>query len=564
MLASIVWPAALTGVVAAFVATIGFNPTDEGLVLTYGYRILHGQVPHLDFISPRPIGSSVLHLIDFLVPGPLLLTSRLIALTEITATALLFGALVFRRAPARWNVWQIALVAIAFVVDLHTFPLMAWYTIDGILLSLGGLVLVRAEGAGTRRRWLGLLLCGVALTTKQSFFFAPVAATFIVAWPCLRIGGGVFVRRFISSALISAIPGVVMVGVLLALGAGPAMRTQLLNAGQVDWLAVLGPSAFWAIPLVGAVVVALLVERLTRKTQTSVVAAARRVSPLLLVAAAVVILIGGGLSIDGDWGNRLVIVLLAYVAVSAALTRRRDVDAELVLVIAWMASLSWGYAVADLAAGGIVLTIAWRAWTLVGTHVRFDARTRAVLGASALVVALVAVVWGVHARQTDVYRDQPAAQLTANLSTVAPGLAGLMSTPMTLRYLDDLQACVREHPATSVAVLPDNPSLYMLMGWHDPFPIDWMLPGDSAGSEARLVQSARTLNAKGDYLVLFETFPVSELAALTPASYTALAAEVAANPDMKLPYTTGVLQQIRDQFTGGSFACATFIAVYEH
>ena len=122
MLASIVWPAALTGVVAAFVAAIGFNPTDEGLVLTYGYRILHGQIPHLDFISPRPIGSSVCRLVDFLVPGPLLLSSRLIALTEITATALLFGALVFRRAPARWNLWQIALVAIAFVVDLHTFP----------------------------------------------------------------------------------------------------------------------------------------------------------------------------------------------------------------------------------------------------------------------------------------------------------------------------------------------------------------------------------------------------------------------------------------------------------
>ncbi len=562
LVTSFAWPIGLTGLIAIFVGRLGFNPTDEGLVLTYGFRIMHGQIPHLDFISPRPIGSSVLHLIDFLIPGPLLLTSRVIALAEMTAIALLFGVLVFRSVPARWNLWQIALVVVALIVDLHTFPLMAWYTIDGVLLSLAGFVLLRAPEGGRARRWAGLLLCGVALTTKQSFFAAPVAATLLASWPCLGLAFGPFVRRFLSSALISAVPAGLMVAVLIALGAGSAMRTQLLNAGSVNVLVVFGPSGVWALLVVAVVVAALLVARATRSSSVGIVAAARQASPLLLLGTALALLLGGGLSLDGDWGNRVLMVLLAYVVIDLALTRRLDVDATLVAALGWMASLSWGYAVADLCAGGIVMMIAWRVWSLIGPMWRGKPRMGPFWVAGALVISMITIAWGVSARQNSVYRDRSAPQLTAQLSSAAPELAGLVSSPMTLRYLDDVEMCVRQHPATWVAVLPDNPALYMIMGWRNPFPIDWMLPSDYAGSDARLIQSARALSAKGDYLVLFQTFPASDLEFATPASYATLTARVASNPNMTLPDDSGVLQQIRDQLHGRVSACATFIAVY--
>lgn len=531
-------------------------------MLSYGYRILHGQIPHLDFISPRPVGSSVLHLVDFLIPGPLLLTSRLVALSEMTAIALLFGALVFRSAPARWNIWQISLVVIALIVDLHTFPLMAWYTIDGVLLSLTGFVLLRTADAGRDRRCAGLLLCGLALTTKQSFFLAPIAATLLASWPCLRTGTAAFLRRFVSSALISAIPITLMVVVLVGLGAGPAVRTQLFNAGSVDFLAVFGPSGLWALPLGALVVGAVVVGRTSLWSEGTQSTLVRHWSSAALVVVTLVILISEGLSLDGEWGNELFTVLLAYVVVRLTLTRRLDVDAALVLALGWMASLSWGYAVADLCAGGIVLTIAWRAWMLARDRVSLSAQMRVISGVAAAVVALIAVTWGVAARQSSIYRDRPAAQLTAQLSSVAAPLTGLVSTAMTMQYLDDLKTCVREHPAAWVAVLPDNPSLYMIMGWRNPFPIDWMLPSDYVGSGARLIESARTINARGNYLVIFQTFPADTLATTTPSAYSAEAAAVAANPDMTLPYAPGVLLEIRDQLHGTASACGAFIAVY--
>src|SRR5918912_610006 len=50
-------------------SSLGFNPTDDGFILAYSRRLLDGQVPHRDFISIRPVGSSYLHLIEVVIGG---------------------------------------------------------------------------------------------------------------------------------------------------------------------------------------------------------------------------------------------------------------------------------------------------------------------------------------------------------------------------------------------------------------------------------------------------------------------------------------------------------------
>ncbi|MGM0650030.1 MAG: hypothetical protein ACQES1_05925, partial [Bacteroidota bacterium] len=49
-----------------YAGTEGLNPSDDGVVLAQSWRIILGQVPHLEFISIRPVGSGVLHSIHFL------------------------------------------------------------------------------------------------------------------------------------------------------------------------------------------------------------------------------------------------------------------------------------------------------------------------------------------------------------------------------------------------------------------------------------------------------------------------------------------------------------------
>src|SRR5689334_22289340 len=88
---AVAWPVALIAAVYAVVGRLGFYPSDEGLVQAYAWRILHGEVPHRDFISPLPLGSALIHLADFAVPGPLFEVSRVIALSEYVAYSMVFA-----------------------------------------------------------------------------------------------------------------------------------------------------------------------------------------------------------------------------------------------------------------------------------------------------------------------------------------------------------------------------------------------------------------------------------------------------------------------------------------
>lgn len=59
---------------------LGFNATDEGWMLAGSRRLLDGEVPHRDFISLRPAGSSLLHVPEVAFGGDhVILLSRLAA-----------------------------------------------------------------------------------------------------------------------------------------------------------------------------------------------------------------------------------------------------------------------------------------------------------------------------------------------------------------------------------------------------------------------------------------------------------------------------------------------------
>lgn len=562
---TLLWPPAVVALLAAAVGRIGFNPTDEGMVLAYANRIVGGQVPHRDFITPRPVGASLLHMVDLFAPGPLLIRSHVITLAEMTTIAILFGVLVFRATPTRWTLPQTSLVLAALVIDLHTFPLMEWSTVDGVLLTLVGLVLLRPlSGTPPRlaQRCSGLFIAGAAVTMKQSFVLAPILASAVASWPALARGRPAFFRRFLGSGVIAAAPSAMYVGVLAALGAGPAMATQLTSQRDINPLAVFGAGGIQVVALLAAIVaVAGLGIWWMRATHPTWEPGAR-VAGAIAELSCLLILAFGRLSIGGNWGDELVQLLLVSTAVRALDGRRIDVDAILVAAIAWMTTLSYGYNNPDLVAGGVALVLVWRAAKSLDSSpihvVVSSAWKRTTAGA---VIAIVSLGASVAARTHEVYRDPPAAQLTASASTI-PALSGIAIDPTTQHYLTDITGCIRRYPARSVAVLPDNQILYLTLGIHNPFPIDWMIPSDYEGSEERLIDAARALDARGSYLVLFQTIDATQLENTSLSTYEKRARATAADPQEALPYAPGVIQPLRDALHGRVVPCGAFVAVY--
>jgi hypothetical protein len=581
----LVWIAA-GALVTWFTATVlpvGYNPTDDGFVLAQAHRILGGEVPHTDFVSPRPAGSAIIHAVTFLLPGPTLILSRAFVLLEVVVTAWCWLIVVPRVLTPR-NALQhllgaVTLAAIAF----HTFPIMAWHTIDGLLLlSLGAVGLRKGLAAPPMSRG-ALVGAGIALSAaalvKQSF--APAYAigaivvvvitrrdTVVLVRSLCRYAGGVLVP-FAYVAWVSAAGGAsdlwsqVVTGPASVSALEPLLRPlRREGPAQVQGRAI----AWMAVATVVVAVVGIVIGRARHRTDDgpgavrSVIAAVGS----MVGMAGVIVVLQGRLGLGGTWGAVLWWCAAASVATAWACTRRPDPIGVAALAVGVMTSLSWGYDNPNLVAGLLVLLVVDR--SVVAGATLLPHRTAAhvaaprlvverLVGAAVAMVTLVSLLASVHLRDRSVYRDVPAADQEVNLGAVGAGLRGVRTNVVTATFVDQVAACLRDHPASRLAVVPDAPGLPALLDRTDPLPVDWWYPLELPIDMSGVWSSVARVDSDGDYLVMFQTVRADGLpllSGLPEATATSALAD----------YPGGSITRLRAELTGEQFLCGSFVAVY--
>jgi hypothetical protein len=162
-------------IVFAFLfAPLGFNPTDDGVVLAQVERFWSGQIPFVDFISIRPFGSVFIHWPALLFGDYSLLASRYLTVFEIAFYSYAFLYFTIRRMRVEvsdLSFWCLA--GISFVLNVHSFPLMAWTTIDALfLVGIGVYIRTRVEA---NSYWLILAYALIAFAALCRQTFLPVA-----------------------------------------------------------------------------------------------------------------------------------------------------------------------------------------------------------------------------------------------------------------------------------------------------------------------------------------------------------------------------------------------------
>ncbi|GAA3996119.1 hypothetical protein GCM10022247_15090 [Allokutzneria multivorans] len=492
------WVLLLSGWAVARIGRFGFHPTDQGFTLALSWRLLHGEVPHRDAVSARPLASALLHTLDFAVPGPLFLTSAMIAMVQLVVATIALATLVTGRSVLSWGPLGTGLVAAAALVNLHTFPLMAWHTIDGIFLVACGWWALRAglRSGAALPRYGGLFLVGMAAFTKQSFVFAAaLTLTYLLARHSLS---------FLDFLWTSAFPLAYMGFVSLA-GGFTAMVEQLGGASGAwprrAFTVWESPEAATTMLWLAACTAALVLLRRKEIATFPAVFAA---------ALALLVVLQGDMLRAGDWGMVLLWALVFAVVARWALDERAPHGAVAVLALAAMSALSWGYDSPTLLGGSLVLSVLW---SLTPELPRCSLRPVAGLAVAAVVLLGTSKLVA-DAHDASPYRDQPQQELTASLGLIAPALNGLRTTPSTYRYVAQIAECVRAHPAGRVAVLPDNAFAYPALGLRNPFPLDWPLPLELVGdARERMLATVPKLNAQGDYLVLFQETGYTDLEA---------------------------------------------------
>ncbi|QWF83920.1 hypothetical protein [Amycolatopsis sp. CA-230715] len=554
------WIGALALAAGLRVGRFGFHPSDQGFILAQSWRVLHGEIPHTDIISARPLGSAVLHVLDFAIPAPLFVSSSVLAMAEISIGTVALAVLVTRKPLLTWGPGLTALVAAAALLNLNSFPLMAWHTIDGIALTAVGAWALDSglrSGSPLARR-AGLVLLGMAPLVKQSF--AP-AAVLGLAWLAMHPSTRRPVRwpRLLVDLCCLAACGAVYAGVV-TLDGGFATMVDQLTGGLPAYAERLltfwdGASIRFVWPVL-AVGLAVLGVALARRGGDRF----RVLHGVFLLAGAAVVarvVVRGGFSAELRWADLLWWAALAAVLLAGVVLHRPPWPALLVPALGLMISLSWGQDTPTLLAGSLALTVVvvladgmpavpWR------RRVRLVAASA--LGLAAVVAAGAFVVVKHDERA---YLDVSHDRLTEDLGTLTPAMAGVRTNPSTYAYLAQIGDCVRRFPAAEVAVLANNPFAYPAFGLRNPFPLEWPLPLEIiADAPQRMLDTAERLNTRGDYLVLFQTVDPDVLAKAGPVPATV-------PPDAPIIDYLGVVTGIRDALHGQPVTCGSFVGRWE-
>jgi hypothetical protein len=552
------------------VGRFGFHPSDQGFILAQAWRVLHGEVPHAEIISARPLGSAVLHAVDFALPMPLFFGSSFLSMIEIIVATIAFAALVTQRRVLAWGPGMTAMVAAASLINLNAFPLMAWHTVDGIALTACGAWALDAglRGGHALARRGGLALLGCAVFVKQSFALAAVIGVlWLLLHPATRAGAlrtARWWRRLVLDLLALGAPGLAYVA-WVSLGGGFAEMVEQLTGGVPAygerllglWLEdpeVLTRAPVRELSFFAAISVVLLAVRLPGDRLGPAGRAASWVLVLAGATAVVLTVVDGRFTGSSRWADVLWWIVAVSMLVNAAVRRKVPWAGLLVLATGFMTSLSWGNDTPTLLTGTLALTALLLLSAVVPPRPRLARRW---VTATAGCVAVAVCAWVVVVRHDQAaYLDLGHDRLTEDLGAVSPAMSGIRTNPSTFRYVQQIHDCLDRFPAGRTAVLPDNAFAYPAFGLRNPFPLEWPLPLEIVGdAPQRMLARADELNREGDYLVLFQTIPSRLLATGGPVP-----AEVPA--DTPVFDYLGLEKAIQAKLTGQVVTCGSFVGKY--
>lgn len=540
----------LVGVLFALLGTRTANLMDGGLIPAESWRILHGEVPHRDFITPRPAGSAYLHILDFVLPLPLVLASKLVTLAEIVGYTLLFALLVYRRALADLGPIHWLGIGAATLVNLHQFPLIPFYTMDGLLLLAAGYVLL-SQGLkrdSTPLITAGAAAVGLAATTKQSFWFGGVLVVGWLAFALVRREGPAAVRVLLTAA--AAGGPLLLYGGYVALRGGSRELVDQLTGTTPVWGRTLidlfrdGEHRTILLVALAALLVFVAVVEVSRRGAVPRVAelAARAGGTALVVWLAV----RDDLTFNGVWAQDFFWSVVVTGLVRSAARRSVDLPALLVAATAWMVTLSWGAPNPGLIAGSAALYLLYALWEGFSPSARLE-RFGVLAGAAAASVVVAVAFWSARG---DVEYGVQVDAMTRDGGAIASELRGVQLEPALADYLADARRCADRFPARWTAIVPEGALAYPVLGFRNPFPIDWFWSSDYTGhSRERLVASAAKVERRGNYLVLFQRARFGD----APQS----------EDYVPFPSDPPLAAAIANQLSGRRAVCGVFAAVWK-
>ncbi|HOY39599.1 MAG: hypothetical protein KBB11_11345 [Bacteroidales bacterium] len=508
-----------------YTATEGFNPTDDGVVLAQSYRLLQGEIPHLDFISIRPVFSGVMHSIHFFSPLPLLDSARWFVVLQFFIIAMAVTSIVITLSGRSFSVITVFFLQLfLFTAEILNYNLFPWTTLDAVFLSTIGMWIYLAGYNKNHflKNALAVLLFTLAAISRQNFLLPAVFVSFLVFrryfWE----------QRIIKGLLVIGIgwlPVTLYFAMLVAYSALPEFgtqlsgRTELLQTGVLQYVKQWFYSPIMFMHLLIYVLVAMHIIWGKRKQFFGNVI--RKYYQGFALIAGVWIVFMLVLHFSRTETNIIMLpfelfwLLIDLLLVLWVVRKPNETLLSFIIItllIAYTSSISLGdnspvFAVGMLAGASLLLI-----------HNMSDDNglfygNRKLFRFAFISVSILIFVLGVFSQKSVNYRDRGAKQLVYELNNVRPAFGSVRTNAITGAYYKELGNIFDTLPGAinHCVVLPHDAMFYPVFETRNPLPLDWMQPAEFVGNEQRVIESVQQLIQKPGMYFIIDKYDIKKL-----------------------------------------------------
>ena len=427
---------------------IGFNPTDDGVILAYSRRLLDGQIPHLDFISIRPVLSYLLHVPTLVIGSPdVLYFGRYIFWLQSAVIALMWMQIGEKLTGYRLNTWQFwSLASMTLFFNVHQFPHMLWTSIDGFMFFSVGIRLILYP-----QRFLQILGCfciGLSPLTKQSFFFAPFA---LLALPTQW--------KKVGSWIAAALPSVLYICMLFYFNSQEAALEQLFSKSGFMNTAILKyllSRPFWVGLIIGCWIYTI---------------PNRKYALILFTALTIGTLYFGnrGLNAASFLSFGLLSGYCCFIAWRQGIQTPRLSLPLLALFSGWMLSISAGYNRPALALGTLLAIT----WIIYIAHHQEEERCHVPIPLMGFLCCTF-----IFLRTQCVYLESPAQDLHYHLGDHFAGGQHIYTNKYVYEHSKNLAQIEKMAEDRPFVIFPDFAAYWATAPISNPMPLDMVHPGE--------------------------------------------------------------------------------------
>lgn len=456
-----------------YYAPFGINETDGGFLSGLAWQLLNGKKLYADIIYVRPPMPVWLRMAELMLlpENWQVLGERWIFYLKIALYSWL-GAEILARDAQKWK-----LATFGFLISAHSYPPMAWHTVDGILFSV-----LAAYFLNKNRVWsavlAGIALCAAVLC-KQSFYPLILIFPVFLFWtktlhtrPALWFGAaflgvnGLFLTYLWKNSLLQG---------FFQMTAGASEGGQAFEHGILDYFRITPELALPSLALLALIFLPFFQKRLSSRSKYLI-----WIFWIAMLALSFAAVTWRRQEHTVPFAQSRMLFWLAAGFLGSALYYKRSngpIDPKipafaLLLGISWCASVSWGYALP------ILFSTPW-VWAVLQFDLKLKSESR--LNSYSPLVALALVLFCFRVGYEFVYRDGRRSEMKENMGLIFPKLSGIYSDRETAQLYSELKT-LSERYGPGFKTLPAFPQANFLTNTYPPLPLDWVVNRETNGA----------------------------------------------------------------------------------